>query len=189
MNLQDAVRAVLAALHEAGIPYMLVGSFSTNAYGTERTTRGLDVVVELSDQSILALARHLPREIRIDPQLRFETVTLTRKFEATVEGSPFVVEFFLLSNDPHDQQRFQRRVQAPLPDGQTVSLPTPEDVIITKLRWARHAGRQKDRDDVRDVLAVQDLGPGLDWAYILHWCDAHGTRTLLDEIRASIPPP
>ena len=28
----------------------------------------------------------------------------------------------------------------------------------------------------------------LDWDYIHHWCHLHGTRALLDEIRASIPP-
>lgn len=28
----------------------------------------------------------------------------------------------------------------------------------------------------------------LDWKYLEHWCDQHGTRALLDEIRASVPP-
>jgi hypothetical protein len=188
MTPQDAVRAVLTAIQKTGVPYMLVGSFSTNTYGIERSTRDLDVLVELGDQSILSVARHLPPGIRIDPQLRFETVTMTRKFEAAIEGTPFTVEFFLLSDDPHDRERFRRRVQARLLDGQTVSLPTPEDVIITKLRWALLAKRSKDRDDARDVIAVQDVGGTLDWDYIHKWCDLHGTRTLLDEVRASIPP-
>jgi hypothetical protein len=70
--------------------------------------------------------------------------------------------------------------------GREVSMSTAEDVIITKLRWARNAGRSKDREDVRDVIAVQ--GQNLDWPSIYAWCDRHGTRTLLDEIRRSIPP-
>jgi hypothetical protein len=40
---------------------------------------------------------------------------------------------------------------------------------------------------VRDVIAVQG-DELLDWDYIHHWCGIHGTRVLLDEIRASIPP-
>jgi len=44
-----------------------------------------------------------------------------------------------------------------------------------------------DEDDVRDVIAVQGDG-ALDWAYIHRWTAEHGTRELLDEIRASIPP-
>jgi hypothetical protein len=39
---------------------------------------------------------------------------------------------------------------------------------------------------VRNVIAVQ--GEAIDWDYVYSWCDRHGTRALLDEIRASIPP-
>jgi hypothetical protein len=35
------------------------------------------------------------------------------------------------------------------------------------------------------VLSVQRT---LDWNYLHHWCDQHGTRDLLEEIRASLPP-
>ncbi len=90
------------------------------------------------------------------------------------------VEVFFLSPDPHDQTRFQRRVEAPV-FGRRLWLPTPEDAIITKIRWARG----KDKDDARDVMAVQ--GDRLDWPYIEHWCDQHGTRPLLEEIRRTVP--
>jgi hypothetical protein len=60
-------------------------------------------------------------------------------------------------------------------------LPTPEDVIIMKLRWAR----VRDKDDVRAVMGVQ--GDRLDWGYIEGWCDRHGTRALLEEIRRTVP--
>ena len=97
----------------------------------------------------------------------------------------FKIELFQLSTDPHDQERFQRRVRATL-FGHPVWLPTAEDVIITKLRWSLLAGRSKDRDDARDVIAVQ--GDRIDWDYVHPWCDRHGTRDLLDEVRLSIPP-
>ena len=28
----------------------------------------------------------------------------------------------------------------------------------------------------------------IDWDYVNSWCDRHGSRALLDEIRRSIPP-
>jgi hypothetical protein len=61
---------------------------------------------------------------------------------------------------------------------------TPEDVIVTKLRWAFPGNRSKDRDDARDVIAVQ--GAKLGWDYVYRWCDHHGTKALLDEVRASV---
>ena len=46
--------------------------------------------------------------------------------------------------------------------------------------------RVEDCEDVRDVIAVQ--GDAIDWDYVIAWCDRHGSRAVLDEIRASIPP-
>ena len=97
----------------------------------------------------------------------------------------FKIELFQLSKDPHDQERFRRRVKSTML-GREVWFPTPEDVIITKLRWSLLANRSKDRDDARDVIAVQ--AERIDWDYVHPWCDRHGTRDLLDEVRRSIPP-
>jgi hypothetical protein len=58
-------------------------------------------------------------------------------------------------------------------------------VIITKLRWSRHGNRAKDVDDVRGILTVRS--DKIDWDYVNGWCDAHGTRALLDQIRESVP--
>src|SRR5262249_20771406 len=133
------------------------------------------------------VARRLGPDFTLDPQMSFETVTGTVRHEVRVGGTPFKVEFFLLSRDPHDQERFRRRVQKTVL-GRPVWLPSAEDVIITKLRWALLGGRSKDRDDARDVIAVQDVEGRIDWDYVHAWCERHGTRALLDEIRRSIPP-
>lgn len=126
-----------------------------------------------------------PPSIRIDRQMSFETVTTTTRFVASVSGSAFKIKFFLLSADPHDRERFRRRRRVKAADRQ-VGLPTAEDVIITKLRWSLLGKRSKDRDDARDVIAVQ--GDRIGWNYVYSWCEQHGTRQLLDEIRRSIPP-
>jgi hypothetical protein len=181
----EAVGVVIAALDGCGIPYILVGSYSTNVYGIPRSTQDADFVIQLGDASIIALGRLLEPSIRIDPQMSFETVTMTRRYVAEVVGTPFKIEFFLLGDDVYQRERFRRRVLVSTLDRQ-VWLPTPEDVIVTKLHWAVLANRSKDRDDARDVIAVQS--DRVDWEYIHNWCERQGTRTLLDEIRASIPP-
>ncbi len=123
-----------------------------------------------------------------DPKPSFETVTGTFRDKARAAGLPFEIEIFHLSGDAHDQSRFSRRVRV-LDEliGREVWLPSAEDVIVTKLRWAERAKRGKDYEDVRDVTAVQG-DAALDWNYIHRWTAEHGTRTLLDQIRASIPP-
>jgi hypothetical protein len=182
---EDAVLAVVEALEGLAIPYMVVGSVSSTYYGIGRLSKDADFVVALGTESIVSVARRLGPQFRLDPQMSFETVTMTRRYLAQVVGTTFEIEFFQLTDDPHDQERFRRRQQVTLLD-RLVWLPTVEDVLVTKLRWALLANRSKDREDVRGVIAVQ--GDRIDWDYVHRWCEEHGTRTLLDEIRASIPP-
>jgi hypothetical protein len=185
MTGEDATLTLIDALDTQGVPYMVVGSFSTNHYGIPRSTKDADFVVDSESLSIGRLARDLGPGFDIDRQLSFETVTGTTRHEIKVAAASFKIELFQLSRDPHDRERFRRRIKASML-GRSVWLPTPEDVIITKLRWSLLAGRSKDRDDARDVIAVQ--GDRIDWDYVYPWCDRHGTRDLLDEVRRSIPP-
>jgi hypothetical protein len=185
MTSEEATLAVIDALETLHIPYMLVGSFSSNYYGIGRSTKDADFVIQLDLEMLSSLATHLGPSFRLDPQMTFETITMTRRHILNVVGIPFLIELFHLSDDPHDQERFQRRRRVKVLERE-VYLPAVEDVIITKTRWALMTKRSKDTDDVRAILAVQ--GPNIDWPYVYGWCDQHGTRALLDEIRSSIPP-
>ena len=82
----------------------------------------------------MQVARKLSPTIRVDPHLSFETFSMRRRFEATVEGDCFKIEFFLRHDDPYDLIRFERRRPRPFL-GRQAFVPTPEDVIVQKLRW------------------------------------------------------
>lgn len=176
MSSDEATANVVRAFAALEIPYLLAGSFSSNYYGVARSTQDADFVVQIDGAEIDAIAAELGERYVMDPQLSFETVTGTYRFVAKVSGTPFKIEFFRLSEDPHDQARFARRVSVKMLNT-TVCLPTAEDVIVRKLRWAR----SKDLDDVRDVIAVQ--GDALDWDYIHGWTAKHGSQERLDRIR------
>lgn len=183
MTAEEPTAAVMDALNQLTVPHMIVGSFSSNFYGIPRSTQDANIVVDLDGRPIAAIAERLHSAFRFDPQMGFEVVTGTirHRFESTF--LPFAVELYLLSNDPHDQERFKRRRPVCI-FGRDTAVPTPEDVVITKMRWAVDGGRSKDRDDARNVIALQ--GDSLDWAYVERWCDRHGTRAALESIRASL---
>jgi hypothetical protein len=184
MSNDELTLQVIDALTGADVPYMLVGSLSSNYYGVVRATKDADFVIELGDRRFSEITERLGPHFRVEPQMSFETVTMTTRRILTVVDNQFQIELFSLSDDEHDRERFRRRRRLNYL-GRSIWLPTAEDVIITKLTWLFRNPRGKDRDDVRDVLAVQR--DALDFAYIHSWCDRHGTRALLDEIRASIP--
>jgi hypothetical protein len=181
----EAVVAVIDTLETAGIPYMIVGSLASNVHGIPRSTRDADLVVEADPSGWDRLGRALPASLRLHPQGAFEAVTGTIRYLIELSGSPFVCELFSLSDDPHDRERFRRRQRIRLLDREA-SVASVEDMIVTKLRWAVEARRAKDRDDVRNMIAVR--GDSLDWRYIRQWCAVHRTLDQLEAIRSTIPP-
>lgn len=183
----EATAITVDAFRALDIDFFLAGSYSSNFYGIPRATRDADFVVILS-QPIETIAAELGEEFILDPQSSFEGITGTRRDIFNLPAIAFKIEIFQLSEDPHDQSRFARRL--PVFDelvNREIFIPTAEDVIITKLRWEKIGKRGKDATDVRDVITVQG-DAALNWKYIHHWANEHGTRKLLNEIRASIPP-
>lgn len=117
----------------------------------------------------------------------FETVAGTTRHLVNVPEIPFAIEFFRLSDELYDRERFSRRTRRPVtPLGREAWMLTPEDVIVTKVRWAERAARGKDADDIRDVATVQ--GDTLDWPYIHRWRREHKTSGTLRAILERLPP-
>ncbi len=179
MTIDAVALRVVDALTAAGLPFMLAGGFSSNYYGIPRSTKDADFVVQLSAPLTEAFVGTLGPEFIAEPQLSLETNTGTYRQEFRAVGTLFKVEIFRLSEDPHDLERFRRRVTVPML-GRAVPFPSAEDVVVWKLRWAR----PKDLEDVRAVIGVQQQ---LDWPYIERWCERHGTEKLLAQIRRTIP--
>lgn len=179
MTSNQVVLQVISALQRLAIPYMVVGSFSSNTYGRARSTQDADIVIELGTRSIKEIAAALGEGFILDPQSVLEFNTLTTRYIARHSETAFKIELFLLSEDPHDQARFSKRVNVGFL-GTTAWLPRAEDVIIWKLRWAVRANRQKDREDAFMVLATQS--GRLDLDYMRRWCAQHGTLPLLEQM-------
>ncbi len=182
MSGTESLLKLVANFDAAGVPYMIVGSYSSNFYGIPRMTKDADLVVHLDSKGWQGLTSLLPDDLELEQQMGFEMVTATQREVLRVKGSLFQIELFRLSDDDHDRMRFERRLRRPVFPGVDVSLPTAEDVIIQKLRWSHGAKRPKDFADAVAVMQVQ--GKSLDWSYINHWCTQHGTLDLLAEAKA-----
>ncbi len=177
MNSLEATGFVISALDALSIDHLLVGALSSNAYGIPRSTKDADLVVVLETGDLDRIVGRLGDDFRLDRQMQFEMLTHSTKNVIEYKPTKFEIELFRLGDDEHHQERFQRRLLRDIAElGTKVWIPTAEDVVIQKLRWAR----RKDLDDVEGVLAVS--GRGLDWQYIFRWTDQHDTSDLLRQL-------
>lgn len=166
MTLEQATSRVIGALEQAGIAH------TSNYYGIPRATQDADVVVQLTASVQRSrVADFLGPAFAIDSQASLETITGNLRHVVRLPATPFVVELFVLGDDPFQLERFRRRVPT--------RIPSLGDRVF---RW----GRPKDLEDARDVLAVQ--GDALDLPYIETWCGRHETLARLHTVLAQLPP-
>jgi hypothetical protein len=177
----EALARLVAIFNRHDVAYMLVGSYSSNAYGIPRATKDADLVVAAMDVAFESLEFSLGEDFQTESQLEFELITGTVRRVIRVAPINFVLEIFQLSDDAFDQSRFKRRVKVQSSVlGEAVWLPTPEDVIVQKIRWSR----PQDLLDAENVMIVQ--WASLDWNYIRRWTDLHNTTNMLDKIRSDL---
>jgi hypothetical protein len=96
------------------------------------------------------------------------------------------VDFWLLTDEPFDQSRFSRRREEEAL-GMRMVVPTPEDVILAKLRWCRMAGGSEKQ--FGDVLRVYELQHGrLDLGYLEWWVTELGVGDLWERAQKEAEP-
>ncbi|HKO53234.1 MAG TPA: hypothetical protein VJV79_36240, partial [Polyangiaceae bacterium] len=62
-DLRDLLERIVPALQQAGIPFMVAGSFASTAHGLPRATQDLDIVIAPTGKSLAALLALLAPEI------------------------------------------------------------------------------------------------------------------------------
>ena len=78
---------------------MVVGALSSNLYGIPRSTKDVDMVIEIPKQKrIEDLRTELPKNFQLNPQASFELVTGSVKYEITVLKPRYLVELFVVKS-------------------------------------------------------------------------------------------
>jgi hypothetical protein len=92
------------------------------------------------------------------------------------------IDFWVLSGHPFNIESFNRKVQEDFM-GIKVNFPTPEDVILLKLKWSKESGGSKKQiQDARGVYEV--YRDKLDVKYIEKWVEELGISDLWEEIKS-----
>ncbi|WP_209949589.1 nucleotidyl transferase AbiEii/AbiGii toxin family protein [Candidatus Chloroploca mongolica] len=188
-----------ALLDAQAIPYVIVGSMAAVVHGEYRTTRDIDVVVNLSAQNVRVFVEGLREDFTF--LLSDITDALLRLPEARDDGQQrasfcaydkttgFQLDVYLFSGRPFEVAQFQRAqvVNIAGEPGGALRVASAEDTVLAKLEWYSLAPSDRQWRDVQAILRVQD--DALDQAYLLQWADALGFAELLTwALRGQQPP-
>ena len=177
MSDEFTVLSVVAArLDAAGIDYMLSGSVAMGYYAQPRMTRDIDLVVELGHAQADALVAALAPEFYIDGEAAHEAVEARGMFNAIHSTLIVKVDFIVRKQSAYREAEFRRRRQVVI-DGVRLSVVAPEDLILSKLDWARDTRSEIQLRDVRNLL---DSVPDLDRSYVDQWVAVLGLGDVLE---------
>lgn len=181
MTTSEVLRWVTSRLDQLQIPYMIVGSFASSAYGLLRSTQDADLIVDLPLQKVTKLVEMFGKDFYVDPGQAEQAITGKRSFNLIHLESFFKVDFFILADRPFMREEFSRRVARPLDESGSarVWLATAEDTILSKLNWYREGGGVSDQQ-WRDVIGILKMqAERLDMKYLERWARELGVLELL----------
>ncbi len=186
----DFVRLVLKSVEEAQVPYLIGGAVAAWAWGEPRATRDLDLVVNISEESVEPLSKSLKkRGLELPPDIIRGQMEENRSHVPlnVIHGaSGYKADLYLVHDkDSFRAEALQRRVLTDLgPELGSVYLHTPEDLIINKLEYYSIGQQTKH---LRDITAIVNMvGDELDTDHIQHWADQKGLGRLWDKILGEI---
>jgi hypothetical protein len=175
-------REIIAALDQAAIPYMVVGSFASNLYGTGRATFDIDLVVSATPEQVRILLSLLPTDkYYFDVDTAVAACRHKDMFNILDMERGWKIDIIFEKPSAYHRQAFQRRIAAEI---EQVSLmaATAEDTIVSKLEWAKMGESLRQIEDVAGILKVK--GKSLDQGYIERWVQELGLTEQWNRVRA-----
>ncbi len=173
------LQRVTADLEAAGIPYMVTGSMALAVYAEPRMTRDVDLVIELPASDVDRFVDLFESEFHCDRDRIREAAVRRSMFNLIHTQTIVKVDCVVRQDTPYRLEEFRRR-QRIVVAGLPMVVVSPEDLVLSKLDWARDSRSEVQLRDVRLVLQAQ---PGLDWEYLTHWAAVLGLTALLGEVR------
>jgi len=175
MNEIDIVRDISRRFEQAGIPYMLTGSMAMNYYAKPRMTRDIDVVIAIGPEDVGRVAALFRPDYYVSEENIRESVAHQSIFNLIHQESVIKVDCIIRRQNEYRRVEFERRQKISIRDFNTFIV-SKEDLIISKLFWAKDSHSEIQLGDVRNLLAT-----GYDAAYLQHWTRELGLDNLLQE--------
>jgi hypothetical protein len=173
----DLLRAAIQALERLDIPYALVGSFASGAWGESRFTQDIDIVVALLPAQVRTLCDAFPQpDFYVSLSAAEEAVRQGGQFNVIHPASGNKIDFMIAGNTPWADAQLKRSRRLTLFADIQANVAAPEDVILGKLIYFREGGSDKHLRDITGILKIS--GQQVDRSYISQYATQLGVADI-----------
>jgi hypothetical protein len=181
----DILKLICDRLETGNFSYMLTGSLAANFYAVPRMTRDIDVVIEIIEPDVRNFSRTFEKdfylsEVSINEAIKHESI-----FNIIHNETIIKIDFVVRKESTYRNIEFKRRRRMEL-DGIGIWIVSPEDLIISKLLWAKDSLSELQLRDIKNLFAsVKDL----DKKYIEEWVKTLHLDAIYEKARNSVGEP
>lgn len=180
MTSQEAfLERLIKKLDEQNIPYMLSGSVSSSLHGQPRATNDADIVIAPAEEQLIAFLKSLGDDYYVNPDAARDAFKSNSVFNVIDIQNSWKADLIIRKNRPFSREEFQRRQKANIM-GLDAWVVSPEDVILSKLEWAKNSKSSQQFQDALGVATVQY--ERLDRDYMYKWAKELQVESSLERL-------
>lgn len=165
MNEIEIIKDVILRLNKINIDYMISGSVAMNFYTVPRMTRNIDIVILIDKTDIDPLYREFSTDYYIDKSMIESAFINCSIFNIIHLAEIIKVDFIIRKNSEFHLHEFSRKNKL-LIDNLEINIVSLEDLIISKLIWAKDSHSEFQIKDIKNLLKCKH---NLD--YIKYWLE------------------
>lgn len=181
MSVEDVFRRITTALDQASIGYMLTGSFASAHYGVPRSTQDIDLVIDSTPAELRAFVEALSgNEYYVELDSALEAHKRQSMFNIIDLETGWKIDLIIRKSRAFSQEEFRRRRPVSLHDV-PLFVASAEDVVISKVEWAKLAQSRRQIEDAAAILRVR--WDALDHRYLEKWIGELGLTDEWDAAR------
>lgn len=174
MWIQDSI-ALAAELHQIlesqNIAYYVSGGVASSLHGEPRSTRDLDLVIEIQPSMLDLLVAILESALYYCPAGAVEGLKQGTERMLSITHTETIANADLYISDvsPFSVSQMERRQLIDLEGMPKFWVASAEDTILQKLRWGKGSQSEKQWRDVLGILKLQ--AESLDYVYLAQWAE------------------
>ncbi len=176
---EDFLQILIKKLNEQNIPYMLSGSVSSSLHGQPRATNDADIVIAPLEEQLIDFVKSLGDDYYVSYDAAHEALESNSMFNVVDIRNSWKADFIMRKNRPFSREEFRRRRKANIM-GLDVWVVSPEDVILSKLEWAKNSESAQQYRDALGIVTVQY--DRLDRDYLYKWAKELQVESSLEQL-------
>ena len=188
MEQTDILRHAVDTLDWLKVPYLVVGSIASIAYGETRFTQYIDIVAALDRQHVNGFLASFPHpEFYVSETAVRDAIRLRFQFNVIHPTSGNKIDFILPRSGAWSVAQMARRRPVRILPNRDVMTAAPEDVILGKLWYYSEGGGDRHLRDIAGILRV--TGDGVDRAEVERWAKELGYLEVWQQILEKVDGP